>query len=96
MKMYEVTDNVTSALIRAKETMIHTPANHFFGREFFILADGCYLPTGTSHSEGERVNNAIIIESKTDEMVFIQRRFLREVRYCSRCGHHLPAVTVIS
>lgn len=87
MKTYRVFDG-SYALSNVAGEMKPTSGNELGDREFSVLASGCDLPAAPA-AISRRRNNIILVDIKSGQIVFTQRRFLREIRYCFNCGYEI-------
>lgn len=59
---------------------------------FILLAKDCVLPTARDNFTlyPSKINNVILRNCKTDQIVFTQLRFIRLLRkYCPTCGQEI-------
>jgi hypothetical protein len=56
-------------------------------RKYIIIAEDCVLPAYVyPFSPDCQVNNCIVKDMESGDIIFTQKRFLREVKMCLHCG----------
>lgn len=88
---YEIIDSSYSLIDKHGE-MKPTTDICLQGSTFFMLAKDCVLPTDPANLSMtyHKVNNVILRNTETDEIVFAQLRFVQPItEHCPTCGQEI-------